>query len=381
VLTSPKLLFVAPTAGFFLSHRLSLAIGASEAGFDVVVACPMDADVESIRNHRLAYREVPMARGVGGWRDEAATLLRLRRLFKQERPAVVHLITAKAALHGGLAARWLGIPTVAAVTGLGHIFVHETWKARVLRRILLAGYGLGLNNGRNHFIFQNEHDQELFRANGLLGRAGCTLIPGSGADLQLLSPKPLPPGVPVIVMPCRMLRDKGVLEFVRAAEILHAKGVKARFILVGDPDPGNPTSLTAEELKAIHARGFAEWRPFTKEIGRVLADAHVVALPSFYREGVPKTLIDAAAAGRAVVTTDTPGCRDAVLPGKTGLLCPPRDAQALADRLEQLIADPETLRAMGLAARQFAEHRFDVRQVTAEHVRIYRTIARTRPPA
>jgi glycosyltransferase involved in cell wall biosynthesis len=177
-----------------------------------------------------------------------------------------------------------------------------------------------------------------------------------------------------------MLRDKGVLEFVRAAEILRVKGVEARFVLVGDPDPGNPTSLTAEELKAIDARGFAEWRPFTKEIGEVLAAAHVVALPSFYREGVPKTLIDAAAAGRAVVTTDTPGCRDAVIAGETGLLCSPRDAEALADRLERLIADPEAMRTMGLAARQFAERRFDVRQVTAEHVRVYRAAAEIGEP-
>jgi glycosyltransferase involved in cell wall biosynthesis len=379
-LTRPKLLFVAPTAGFFLSHRLPLAIGAREDGFDVVVACPMDREVETIRSHNLAYRDVPIARGVGGWRAEVATLWRLQRLFARERPAVVHLITAKAALHGGLAARWLGIPTVAAVTGLGHIFVHETWKARLLRKALLAGYALGLDHHRNHFIFQNDHDRELFRANGLLGRAGCTLIPGSGADLQQLSPAPLAAGVPVVVMPCRMLRDKGVLEFVRAAEILRVKGVEARFVLVGDPDPGNPTSLTAEELKAIDARGFAEWRPFTKEIGEVLAAAHVVALPSFYREGVPKTLIDAAAAGRAVVTTDTPGCRDAVIAGETGLLCSPRDAEALADRLERLIADPEAMRTMGLAARQFAERRFDVRQVTAEHVRVYRAAAEIGEP-
>jgi glycosyltransferase involved in cell wall biosynthesis len=370
---NPKILFVAPTAGFFLSHRLPLATGAADAGFEVVVCCPRDADVEAIEEHGLAYREIPMARGVGGWRQELATLLGIGRVLRQERPAAVHLITAKAALHGGLAARWLGIPSVAAVTGLGHIFVRDDWRARLLRRLLLTGYRLGLGHRRNHFIFQNPHDYELFRGQGLLDRAGATLIPGSGADLETLAPQPLQPGAPVVVMPCRMLRDKGVDEFVRAAEILLDKGIEARFVLVGDPDPGNPTSLTEEELQAIHARGAVEWRPFTRDIGQVLAEAHIVALPSFYREGLPKTLIDAAAAGRAMVTTDMPGCRDAVIEGETGLLCPPRDAEALADRLERLIRNPASIGKMGEAARRFAELNFDVRQVTAEHLKIYRS--------
>jgi glycosyltransferase involved in cell wall biosynthesis len=342
------------------------------------VACPRDDDVAIILNNGFGYRELPMPRGVGGSFQEMATMLHLWRIIRRERPAVVHLITAKAALYGGLIARWLGVPSVAAVTGLGHIFVHETWRAQALRSLLLAGYRVGLAHDRNHFIFQNTHDLELFKEYGLLDRAAFTLIPGSGADLGVLTATPLPPGVPVVVMPCRMLWDKGVGEFVTAAQILRGKCIEARFILVGDPDPGNPTSATREELEAIHARGVVEWLPYTKNVAQVLASAHIVALPSFYREGVPKTLIDAAAAGRAVVTTDTPGCRDAVIPGETGLLCPPRNAAALAERLQTLLSDRDALARMGSAARRLAERRFDVRDVTAQHIEIYRAAAGVR---
>jgi glycosyltransferase involved in cell wall biosynthesis len=367
-----KILFVPPFAGFFLSHRLPLAHAAIAQGYEVVVACPLDADVRLLEAEGIPHRTVPISRTIGGLGRELQTLVALWRLFRRERPDVVHLITAKPALHGGIAARLLGIPSVAAITGLGSVFVGTDWRSAMLRRLILAGYRLGLNHEHNHFIFQNTHDEQLFREQGLLERAGDTLIRGSGADLEQLSPEPLSPGIPTVVMPCRMLREKGVYEFVGAAQLLRERGVEARFILVGDPDPANPKSLTTDELQAISRDGVVEWRPFTKQIAEVLAQAHVVALPSYYREGLPKTLIDAAAAGRAMVTTDTPGCRDAVIHGETGLICPPRDPVALADCLQRIVTSPGAMRDMGQAARRFAEAHFDVRDVAAEHLRIYR---------
>jgi glycosyltransferase involved in cell wall biosynthesis len=299
----------------------------------------------------------------------------MKRVFAGFQPDLAHLITAKPALYGGIAARRAGVPTVTAVTGLGFIFIREDFRAKLMRRLLIAGYRFGLNHAGNHFIFQNEDDRAIFRGNGLLRRASASIISGSGVDLSTISPRPLPEGETVILMPCRMLADKGVGEFIDAARILRARGSKARLILLGDPDPANPASYSVANLTAISDEGVVEWRPHTNDIASALAAAHIVALPS-YREGFPKTLVDAAAAGRATVTTNVPGCRDAIIDGETGLLCEVRNAGSLANRLEQLIRDPAAVRRMGIAARAHAEQHFGIEQVVRSHLEIYERMLR-----
>jgi glycosyltransferase involved in cell wall biosynthesis len=199
------------------------------------------------------------------------------------------------------------------------------------------------------------------------------LIAGSGTALGQITPKPLPNGPTVVVLPARLLGDKGVFEFVEAARSLQAKGVDAIFRLVGDPDLKNPTSVTPSQLQAWVGEGIVEWVPYTPDIGGQLAAAHIVALPS-YREGFPKTLIDAAAAGRASVATDVPGCRHAIVDGVTGLLCKARDPQSLADTLQRLIEDRSLQKKMGAAARRHAEAHFGLDKVTSAHLELYAAI-------
>jgi glycosyltransferase involved in cell wall biosynthesis len=219
-------------------------------------------------------------------------------------------------------------------------------------------------------IFQNLADRATIEALGLRLDGRAEMIRGSGVDLAAFSAEPEPEGPPVVVMPARLLVDKGAREFVEAARMLRGRGVAARFVLAGDPDPQNPASVPPEMLAAWKAEGVVELPGHRQDMAALMRGAHLVVLPS-YREGLPKALIEAAASGRAVVTTDTPGCRDAILPGETGLLVPVRDAAALAGAMAALLADPERRRAMGAAGRVLAEETFCVTGVVAEHLRIY----------
>jgi glycosyltransferase involved in cell wall biosynthesis len=199
------------------------------------------------------------------------------------------------------------------------------------------------------------------------------MIRGSGVDLIQYIHTLLPLGVPVVLLAARLLADKGVREFVHAARLLKQRGVSGRFCLAGSVDPANPASLADSELRQWANEGVVELWGQRSDMPRVLGSAHLVVLPS-YREGLPKVLLEAAACGRAVVTTDAPGCRDAIEPGVTGVLVPVRNAEALAEALNVLINDPARCQAMGNAGRALAERAFDVRQVVAVHLRIYQEL-------
>lgn len=368
----PVLCFVVNQGGFFLSHRLPLAIAARDAGFEVLVACPpSDADVE-FHWHGLNRTNVARSRGTSGPFAALALVRDYFRLLRRQRPALVHLITSKPVIFGGIIARLLGIPTVAAISGMGFIFSENSWKVRLIRPLVLIGYRLALSRPACHIIFQNEDDRTLFNRHGLLRRPTHSMIDGSGVDLDRFRWQPEPPGPAMVLLPSRMLRDKGVGEFIAAARTLRERGVAAIFRLQGGIDQANPNSIPRAELEALAGEGNIAWHDHSDAIETVLAASHIVALPSYYGEGLPKTIVDASAAGRPIVTTDWPGCRHAIEPGVTGLLVRPRDAVDLADKLEELIRAPERRRAMGKAARRLAERRFDVRRIAAAHVAIYR---------
>lgn len=369
------ILMVAPTAKFFRSHRLPIALAAKAAGHRVGVACPSDADSRLLAEDGLEHFPLAISRSGLSLSAQWGSMTALIKLLRRERPDVVHLITAKPVLLGGIAARILDIPTVAAVTGLGHLFVRSDRGARMIRKVLLTAYRFGLDRADNLFIFQNDNDRQTFADSGLLRKSSVVMIPGSGVDLDRITPQPFPPAPPVILLPCRMLRDKGVVEFVEAAHILRDRGSDAIFRLLGDPDPDNPASLSHSELVAFAQAVNIEWQPFEADISTALARCTIVALPS-YREGFPKSLIDAAAAGRPMVAADVPGCRDAIIPGVTGYLCEARSASSLADALERLLSQPQLIKSMGEAARRDAEGRFDIRQVVAKHLEIYASLAR-----
>jgi len=298
-------------------------------------------------------------------------------VLRAVRPDLVHLVTIKPVLFGGLAARLAGIGSVvAAVSGLGYVFVARGPWAAVRRVLISAWYRLVFSNRNVVVIFQNTDDREQLARATHLAPARCELIRGSGVNLGEYVLQPQPAGVPLVLLAARLLADKGVREFVQAAIMLRRQGCAARFVLVGAVDPANPASLEQSELDAWSRDQVVECWGHRSDMPLVLAQARLVVLPS-YREGMPKVLLEAAACGRAVVTTDVPGCRDAIEPGVTGVLVPPRDAEALARAIRALLEDDARCRSMGLAARALAEREFDVRRVVARHLELYgRCLAR-----
>lgn len=371
---SRTLLFVVNVDWFFLSHRLPIALEARRQGYRVHIAAGLTDKWDELQRYGLVVHPLALDRSSAGLGDAVRTTLELWRVFRAVRPDVVHLVTIKPVLLGGLVARLAGMPAVVvAVSGLGFVFMAHGVKA-VVRRWLVGGlYRLALGHHNLKVIFQNPDDRASLTKLAHLPGTTVEMVRGSGVDLVQYAHTPLPPGVPVVVLAARLLADKGVREFVQAARLLRQQGVAARFCLVGAVDPANPASLTDAELAQWASEGVVELWGQRSDMPEVLGAAHVVVLPS-YREGLPKVLLEAAACGRAVVTTDVPGCRDAIDPGVTGVLVPVRNAAALADAIKGVISDPARCRAMGDAGRALAESAFDVRQVVAAHLRIYQEL-------
>lgn len=368
---SARLLYFVTEDWYFCSHRLPLAIAARDAGYDVTVVTRVREHGEAIRSAGLDLESFEIARsGTNPWR-ELLTLVRLVALYRRIRPDIVHHVAMKPVLYGSLAAYLAGVRSVInALAGMGWLFTSAGGGARLIKRGVRMALGRLL--ARGVALVQNPDDAELLARLGV-PRANIRRIAGSGVDLVRFHPTPEPDGVPMIVLPARLLWDKGVGEFVEAARILRSRGVSARFVLAGDPDPANPASIAATQVADWVQDGAVEHMGWLNDMPSVFANAHVVCLPS-YREGLPKALIEAAAAGRPIVTTDVPGCREVVEDGVHGICVPPRDANTLAGALERLIADPALRAIMGAAARKRAEMEFGLDAVIAQTLALYREV-------
>lgn len=368
------LLFVVNVDWFFLSHRLPIALEAKRQGYRVHIATGLTGRQQELLDNGLEVHPLAMDRSSAGIGNAWHTLIQLCRIFRTVKPEVVHLVTIKPVLLGGIAARLARVPAVvAAISGLGFVFMAHGVRAMARRWLVSLMYKLALGHRNLNVIFQNTDDRRSLAMAVHLPDESVSMIRGSGVDLSQYVPQPLPGGLPVVMLAARLLKDKGIREFVDAARVLQQRGTKARFVLVGTVDPHNPTSLTQAELDACVAEGVVEAWGHRSDMPVVLAAATIVVLPS-YREGLPKVLIEAAASGRAVVTTDVPGCRDAIEADVTGLLVPARNVMAVADAVASLLEAPDRCEAMGKAGRELAERAFDVRQVVATHLRIYDTL-------
>ncbi len=282
----------------------------------------------------------------------------------------MHLVTIKPVLYGGLLARLLGVPgVVSAISGMGHLYADEQYRA--LRWGVERFYGAALGHPNGRVIVQNDRDRRDLLQIGALPKGRDIWMPGSGVDLSRFQPTPLPEGKPVVVLPARMVWDKGVGAFVEAARQLQRAGVEARFALVGPEDPESAHPVPRSTLQALQTEGAVEWWGFRDDMPQVLSAASLVALPSTYREGMPKALQEAAASGRAIVTSDAPGCRDVVDPGVSGELVAPGNAEQLARRLGALLTDRHRLAQMGEQGRRKAEAEFGVDRVVAAHMDVY----------
>ena len=370
-----KLMFAVNNPAFFLSHRLPLALAAQRDGYEVHVAT-MDGDaVQAIEQHGFVHHVLPMTRSGTNPVQEVGTFWALWRLFRRERPDIVHAVTIKPVLYGGIAARLAGVPGfLAAISGLGYLFMGRDKGFDPLRWVAVQLYKLALGHRHSRVIFQNSNDRDVLLQAGVVRPAQCVLIRGSGVDLDQFRDRPEPSGPVVAFMVARLLVDKGVREFVEAARISRRQGSLVQWMLAGSPDPGNPASITQQEWEQWRQEDIVQCLGERRDVAQLYAQSHIAVLPS-YREGLPKSLVEAAACGRAVVTTDVPGCRDAIEPGVTGLLVPVRDAQALARAVQELADDPVRRRAMGAQGRRLAEQAFDIQRISEAHLELYRVLS------
>jgi len=358
-----KLLFVVTEDWYFVSHRLPLAVAAQKAGYDVAVATRVGKQGETIRAAGIRLISFNLSRRHGNPVREVAALVRL---YRRERPDIVHHVALKPIVYGTLAAWVARVPLqVNAVVGLGWLFTSAGGMMRLIRPAARRVLAWLLNARGSLTIVQNPDDRALL-IRSRLPAARIRLIRGAGVDTTSFRPLPAePPGPVCVVLAARMLWDKGVGEFVEAARLLSQAGVGARFVLVGDPDPGNPASVPEATLRAWNGQNGVEWWGWRDNMPAVFRAAHIACLPS-YREGLPKVLLEAAACGLPLVTTNAPGCREVVRDGDNGLLVPVRDAQALAKAFRELIENAGLRSRMGRRGREIVLAEFSQEQIIAE---------------
>lgn len=372
-----KLLIVVNNPAFFLSHRLNIAQEAKAQGYRVTVSTMDGPAVETIKEHGFEHVTFPMLRSGMNPFNELKTIFALCKIYKKVKPDIVHLVTIKPVLYGGVAARFMRVPAVVyAISGMGFLFTKARSKFDPVSLITRLLYRSSLTHPNSRVIVQNLTDRALVQKMCSLKNEQLVLIRGSGADLNQYQFLPEPAKPPVIItMAARLLKDKGVYEFVDAARLAKKNGRNdLLWQLAGSPDPGNPASITEEDLTA--------WREDIRYLGEITdiaklySESHIVTLPS-YREGLPKSLVEAAACGRAVVTTDTTGCRDAIEPGVTGLLVDVCSAESLYEGVTKLTDDDELRRCMGQAGHQLAHEEFDEKLIAKKQVALYAELLKT----
>jgi len=371
----PRIVYLVTEDWVFVSHRLPIARAARDAGFDVVVATRVAQHGAAIEAEGFTLVALPWSRRSRNPFRELATLAHLVALYRRLKPTIVHHVAVKPALIGSLAARIAGVPNVVnAITGLGYVFSSTSPRARLLRPIVRWGFRLLLKRGDSRIVVQNPDDGAALARECAIEPGRIRLIRGSGVDLDRFQATPEPvSGTIRATLASRMIWDKGIGDLVEAARILKRRGAAVTAILAGKPDPDNPASIPESRLRAWHEEGIVEWRGFVADMPGLWAESHIAVLPSFYGEGVPKCLIEAAACARPIVAADGPGLREIVRDGENGLLVPARDPEALADAVGRLAAEAGERVRMGAAGRRLAETGFGDRQVAAETLALYRS--------
>jgi glycosyltransferase involved in cell wall biosynthesis len=366
-----RIVLFANTDWYLFNHRLSLARAARERNLEVILVSPGGPYADRLIADGFQWFELPMDRAGMNIMREILTIYRNIRLYQQIKPDLAHHFTVKPVFYGSLAARWLGVPAVVnSITGLGYLFIHHSPHVALIRQLLKPIYTRAMNHPNQKVIFQHQGDLDAYQTLGLVNPENAVIIPSSGVDLTRFQPKADPKGTPVILMATRMLWDKGIGDLIEATAQLKAGGIKVRVVLVGKPDEGNPTSIPEEQLQDWHSEGVVEWWGHQEDMPEIFAKSHIVVLPS-HSEGVPKSLIEAAAMGKPIVATDLPGCREIVRNEWNGLLVPTNDAIALTKALERLMQDPALRKLMGENGRRIVEEQFADRIVNQRTMNIY----------
>ncbi len=372
-----RIVFFANTDWYLYNFRLALARELAARGAEIVMVSPAGSYGERLEQAGFKWIPIRMNRRGLNPLEEIGVVREIYRIYRRVRPDLVHHFTIKPVVYGAIAARFVGVRAVVnAIAGLGYVFSSDALRATLLRPFVRRFLRSALNGDFTRVIVQNADDRAELLAHNLVGDAAIRLIRGSGVNTSLYTPRPAHAGhePPRVLLATRLLRDKGVAEFVEAADIVRRSGRSAVFLMAGAPDPGNPSAVSAEEIGEWHRHGLVVALGHVENMSELLGSVDIVVLPS-YREGVPRILIEAASAGLPVIATDVPGCREIVEHGVNGLLVPPRNADALAAAIAKLLADPRLCKQMGSRGRDKVVAEFDERIVIRRTIDVYEELS------
>jgi glycosyltransferase involved in cell wall biosynthesis len=381
VVVRPKVLFLVGEDRFFWSHRLAVARAALRDGYEVIIVTRANGDAQKIRDEGFRLLSWQLIRESYSPLNELRAIRQVRQIYSREEPDLVYHVAIKPILYGSIAA--LGrknIRVINALTGLGYLAASSSWKASFLRLFIWNAFRFFLNRPNQRVLVENQDDKQLLIKRVKVSPEKIRLIPGDGVDLSRFQPTPEPTGTPVVLLASRMLWMKGIREFFEAAKFLQSKGVRARFVLAGETDPSNPTSVPRQQLLEWQSSGIVEWWGHQQEMPSIFKQANVVCLPSHGGEGVPTVLTEAAASGRPIVTTDVSGCRDIIRHGINGILVPPRNSAALAVAIEELLKDPAKRLQMASRGREIVVNEFSQEIIAEQTLALYSELLKSRSP-
>ena len=368
----PKIILSANTDWYLYNFRKALALRLQENDFEVVFVTPSGKYASQFEALGLKWISWKLDRKTISLWKEIQSFFHILQIYRSQRPDIVHHHTIKSVLYGSLAAQLVGVPGIVnSITGLGYVFLESDFQAAFLKKIITPFYKWAHRFQNSVAVFENQPDRDYFIRAGFIPEERSILIESIGADPVQFYPVPEPVQNPfVVLMAGRLLWDKGVGIFVEAARMLKPE-INARFILVGEPDLGNPASIDPETLQRWHDEVIIEWWGWQSDMQSVYARSHVVVLPTMYGEGVPTTLIEGAACGRALIGSDTPGCRPVIQPGVNGFLIPQNDSTALAQAIEQLANDPYLRQKMGKNGREIFLEKFTYEKVNHTMMEVF----------
>jgi glycosyltransferase involved in cell wall biosynthesis len=369
---APRLIYVVTEDWYFLSHRLPMARAARAAGYEVHVATNVGEDADDIRQEGFVLHPVRFARGQLSPLRTLGTILALRKIYRQVDPAIVHHVAMQPTILGIVASFGRKFATIYAITGLGYAFIADSGRTRSLRRGIRMLLRFGLNRRRAIGLVQNPDDREVLAELGVKPDH-IALIAGSGIDADRFRPIPEPDGQVTLAFVGRMLDDKGVRTLMAAHRILRESNVACALLLAGTPDPANPASIPQTEIASFGREPGVTWLGQVADIATIWRRAHIAVLPS-RREGLPKSLLEAAACGRPLIATDVPGCREIVINEKTGLLVPVDDPQALAAAIARLVRSSAQRVRLGVGARRLVDERFSADLIGKATVALYQRL-------
>jgi glycosyltransferase involved in cell wall biosynthesis len=374
-----KILYLVAEDWYFVSHRLPMARAARNAGYEIHVATRVVECAHQIENEGFALHPIDWRRGSINPLQMMAAVIAIRGLYRKLRPDIVHHVAFAPAIVGSLAALGLPMAKLNALAGLGFVFTSKTAKAQLLRLVAHRLLGFLLQRPGTMVLVQNSDDGAMVERLGV-AKDRIVLIPGSGVDIELLTPLTEPDGPFTVAFVGRLLYDKGVETLVRAHEILHKRGLRVQALLAGMPDPSNPASIPEPTLTHWRQHENLVLLGHVEDVGTVWGKAHVAILPS-RREGLPKSLLEAAACGRPLIASDVPGCREIARHGVNALLVPPDDPEALAHAIAILMNDREMRIRFGRASRQIVIAEFSSARIGSETVTLYARLLTEIPPS